>query len=294
MKSTLKYIITAVVSILICAATGIALFFFILKPQTTALETQTRDMQNVLNGMLKTVYISTENLSAGDVLTADHVYMDTRYLQGANHLISESDIGKVLSVDVPANEVMMTTYLFDSAAESRDNLTEYSCFTLSSAVKKGCMIDVRIRFQNGEDYVVLAGKRVQNVNYSSGVVFLNVNATETQLMASAITDSQNLKANMYCTVYPYGGNPEISPINYPISIFNGALTEEYNTDETRVNREGLMERLTFAEDERVNYSSDINNTDTAGIFGEEYGNTNGSGLNHTSGYNDEPEDPYTY
>lgn len=286
MNNIVKCIITAIVSVLICAAIGISLFLFVLKPKTAAIKTQAEDMQNVLNDMLKTVYITTEDLSAGDVLTADCVYVDSRYLQGANYLISEADIGKILSVDVPANEVMMTTYLFDTTSESKDNLTEYSCFTISSAVKKDCMIDVRIRFQNGEDYIVLAGKKVQNADYTTGVVFLNVSATETQLMASAITDTQTLNANMYCTVYPYGGTPKVSMVNYPISKVNGALTDEYNTEEAAINRDNLVKRLALAESELVNYQSDINNTDTADVSGTDFSNTNDAGSEHTSGFTD--------
>ncbi len=174
---------------------------------------------NELNGIVNLnthdVYVAYSEILAGEVVTSDKVYVDTVLMTNTNDLLTRDDIGKIALVDIGAGSVM---YKKDVAepdnSEPTDRLTELSCFFLPQNVREGSYIDVRIRFQTGEDFVVLAKKRIEKVSASGATCFVSLDEHECQLISSAIIDMKNWSATIYANTYTNATVQDESLVTY--------------------------------------------------------------------------------
>jgi len=72
-------------------------------------------------------------------------------------------------------------------SDVREN--EFSMFFLPSNLKKNEMIDIRIAFPNGEDYIVLSKKKIYDISLAKNTVWVWLDEREIHRMGSAIIDA---------------------------------------------------------------------------------------------------------
>lgn len=70
------------------------------------------------------------------------------------------------------------------------------------------IVDIRIVFPNGEDYVVLSKKRLDDVDAFNQISYFTVNEAERQLLQSSLVDAYTNKAELYAIQYV---EPEMQP-----------------------------------------------------------------------------------
>ena len=196
-------------------------------------------------------YVALCDVAAGSELKKSNVELQTVYLEGgdSSSLITEKDLGKIVNCDIkggqPVYQSMMGSALAFSLRE-----TELACLTLSSNLKKEDLIDVRIMYPNGENYIVLSKVCLQNLEKSSNDCYLWLAEDQIMTVSSAIVDTYlHEGAILYTTRYIEDGQDETTPNYIPTKHCITAMANDENIVEkakAKLNasaREALETRL---------------------------------------------------
>ena len=119
-------------------------------------------------------------------------------------------VGKKLKIAVKDKTILTSAMLLSDDDEVSADLRtkEFNMISLPSDLEVGDFIDIRIVFPNGEDYLVVAGKEVQQIGTSadSNTIFLNLTEEDIlrvsgAIIESYISDSVNIYAVKYVNPY---------------------------------------------------------------------------------------------
>ncbi len=149
----------------------------------------------------KAVYVAAEKLPKGTVLTEEMLCKEIRYSDvPLQEFMSEDAVGMTLLFDVPEGTCLMNNMLFQSISTERELFI--SEVEVAEHLQTGDRIDVRIRYKNAEDYIVLADKIMERCGSGNGMV-LHLSEEEILMLASAITDSRDFTGTrLYAAGYP--------------------------------------------------------------------------------------------
>jgi hypothetical protein len=117
---------------------------------------------------------------------------------------SENIVGKAAKITVAPNTLLTDSLLFEEGAVSDDlRYREMGFIQLPGELKQKDVVDIRIQFPTGQDYILLSKKRVESL--SPGVVTSTLNEEEILLLSSGIVDAYLHKASIYALKYvePY-------------------------------------------------------------------------------------------
>lgn len=233
--------------------------------------------QTELSNNQQTVYVATDLINAGDIVTDTgenaNVEKQTVYtgLESYNY-ITESEMNTRAKVDIAAGVPVMYNMVTDVVVDNDTRNYEISVANLTTDQKENDVVDIRVIFPNGEDYVILSKKQITNLNLENCVFTSQLNEEEILRFASAIVDAyMTTGARIYTTRYVEENIQETSTPNYPVRETTIALinsdpnvvtkaTETLNLEA----RLSLEQRLgTLTEDELDAVSEGFGLTDTA-------------------------------
>lgn len=233
--------------------------------------------QTELSNNQQTVYVATDLINAGDIVTDTgenaNVEKQTVYtgLESYNY-ITESEMNTRAKVDIAAGVPVMYNMVTDVFVDNDTRDYEISVANLTTDQKENDVVDIRVIFPNGEDYVILSKKQITNLNLENCVFTSQLNEEEILRFASAIVDAyMTTGARIYTTRYVEENIQETSTPNYPVRETTIALinsdpnvvtkaTETLNLEA----RLSLEQRLgTLTEDELDAVSEGFGLTDTA-------------------------------
>lgn len=233
--------------------------------------------QTELSNNQQTVYVATDLINAGDIVTDTgenaNVEKQTVYtgLESYNY-ITESEMNIRAKVDIAAGVPVMYNMVTDVVVDNDTRDYEISVANLTTDQKENDVVDIRVIFPNGEDYVILSKKQITNLNLENCVFTSQLNEEEILRFASAIVDAyMTTGARIYTTRYVEENIQETSTPNYPVRETTIALinsdpnvvtkaTETLNLEA----RLSLEQRLgTLTEDELDAVSEGFGLTDTA-------------------------------
>lgn len=233
--------------------------------------------QTELSNNQQTVYVATDLINAGDIVTDTgenaNVEKQTVYtgLESYNY-ITESEMNTRAKVDIAAGVPVMYNMVTDVVVDNDTRDYEISVANLTTDQKENDVVDIRVIFPNGEDYVILSKKQITNLNLENCVFTSQLNEEEILRFASAIVDTyMTTGARIYTTRYVEENIQETSTPNYPVRETTIALinsdpnvvtkaTETLNLEA----RLSLEQRLgTLTEDELDAVSEGFGLTDTA-------------------------------
>ena len=178
--------------------------------QITAIEGDTSREPNV------TQDVADASVVPENVATASDFYSDEGQSQPRSDLVAKIDLkaGTILTKD------MLTT----SSEQVTNDLRrqEYNMLSLPTDLVDGDFVDVRIRFGNGQDYIVVSKKQVSIPEIAGapaeGVININLSEDESIAMSSAIIELYQLKAvEMYVSRYTDPGMQVAATPTYPVS-----------------------------------------------------------------------------
>ena len=144
------------------------------------------------------------------------IYADDSQTQAKTDLVAKIDLkaGTILTKD------MLTT----SSETATDDLRkqEYNMLSLPTDLKDGDFVDIRIRFGNGQDYIVVSKKQVTIPQIAGapaeGVINVNLSEDETIAMSSAILETyQSTTVEMYVSRYTDPGMQAAATPTYPVN-----------------------------------------------------------------------------
>lgn len=144
---------------------------------------------------------------------------------------SNFPIGLRAKVDLNPGTVVTTDLTYEDEALGNDvRSQEYNVLTITSQLKTGDYIDVRLRTPDGRDLIVVSHKEVTIPNLagidSTNCIWMDLTEEETLMMSSAIVESYMMNgAKLYTSVYVEAGMQEAATTTYVPSAQVEALIE---------------------------------------------------------------------
>lgn len=170
-------------------------------------------LQNQLQSYQKLLYVANEKLPKGTVLTEDKVKLEVRYTdQPIETFISSDDFGMVVDVDVEEGICITDNILCFKEEAVREVFVAEA--EMAEHLQNGDRIDIRIRYGNAEDYIVLSDKILVKGENGTGMV-LKLTEKEILMLSSAIADCRKYeKTRLYAVEYPEYQQMESGVVNY--------------------------------------------------------------------------------
>ena len=207
----------------------------------------------------RTVFVLASNVKSGDkidssMLVQKQVLQDvipTDYITLAD--ITENTISKL---DLTKGSVLSRTLIAESNEKITNDLREqeFNMIVLPQRLEVGAYVDIRLRLANGQDYIVISKKRVNNI--TEDTIWMNLYEEEILAMSNAIVEAYKMTgAKLYATTYVEPGNQGSATPTYMPSaeVINLINSDKYITEEAK---RGLAERYTA--ELRARRENDIN------------------------------------
>jgi len=159
------------------------------------------NVEEQLNSYCHKVYVAKEKLPKGTVLSEENLYQEIRYSDlPEESFISEEQFGMPVTLDIPEGTCLTKNML----SHGKQNVRELvlSEIKLTEHLQTGDRIDIRIRYSNAEDYIVLTEKCITKFDSGEGIL-VQLTEEELLLLASAIADSREYNNTwLYAAKYP--------------------------------------------------------------------------------------------
>ncbi|WP_166244080.1 SAF domain-containing protein [Paenibacillus turpanensis] len=153
----------------------------------------------------KKAYVLQSAKQAGEIIGA----MDLReekipsHVTPGNVVLDPKDlVGKHLKINALAGTMLTSDMVRDaSKMDSTERKHESQYIRLPLRIQKTDVVDIRIVFPNGEDYIVVAKKKLSDVHAGQQLAFFNVTEEELMILQSALVDSYMREAELYAVPY---------------------------------------------------------------------------------------------
>ncbi len=171
----------------------------------------------------QTVYVATTLIEKGSTIetSGDNANVMQQVicsgLESYNYITS-ADIGTKAVVDIPAGIPVM--YNMITTIDVTNDLREYeiSAVNLMTDQAVNDVIDVRMTFPDGTDYVVLSKKQVLSMDLTNCVYTVHLNEEEILRFTCAMVDAYiTTGARLYTTRYVADSLQNEATVNYPVS-----------------------------------------------------------------------------
>ena len=195
-----------------------------------------------LESLQKEVYIAASGLPKGIVLTEENVSYGIIYSdEPMENFITEECFGMKLLVDVEAGTRLLKEMLQEVSENTRSVF--FSEAEIAEHIQTGDRVDVRIRYNNAEDYIVLSDKILVRSESGKGMI-LELTEEEILLISSAISDCTRYKGTkLYVVEYPEHKLMEEGSSNYIANTEVLILLKRENKEgESRIALEQRLER----------------------------------------------------
>lgn len=219
-RTTKQYIVTVFLSFLIIGIAFFVAYFILLKNTEKNYELQLSAMSNELASHQNTVYETISQIEVGTPITEEQLSLKEVYTsQAKDTFIGPEDLGKVALITIPAGVYLQKHMLVQSKIEDEVREVAYSCIQIASHIVENDWVDVRLFYPNGEDYIVLSKKAVQQCSEDRTQCYLWLTEEEILMMSSAIVDAYLYSgASIYCTKYVQPTIQAASIVNYQASL----------------------------------------------------------------------------
>lgn len=171
--------------------------------------------------------VASRPIAKGTILDDDDVtvIMVETSAKVMDHFQDTSDlIGKKTAIDIDQNmPLSIAMFIEDHLIDNDDRLYEVSFVELPYHLSAGEVVDVRIAFPTGQEYVVLSKKTVKGFerradNVHSGLLSLALEEEEALRMSSALVDSYIADGTrVYLVKYVDPESQSAAQVTYPVN-----------------------------------------------------------------------------
>ena len=173
-----------------------------------------------------TIYRTTRDIKSNEVLTVndiEEIQVGVNMAAGYTTKLEEL-IGMTATCDIGKNEVLYGSMVYPVEMRSDYRTLDVLCDRQPIGFSKGDTVDVRITFPNGQDFLLLSKKLVDDV-YGKAVRIV-VDEKDILIYKSAEADWARFYKNgtpgssvqIYCTTYIAAGAQDASKQYYPIQV----------------------------------------------------------------------------
>lgn len=251
-KKTVHYVVItlSVSAVLLCGV--FATIWFLSEEICANYEMLLQEKNSVIEQNTKTVFVALQDVGRGEVVTEEMLTsMQVFSSQDSSLYFSEEDFGKAALVDIRSGSFVDKAMVNQSGPVEQLREVCFDGVLISENTKNHDVVDIRIRYSNGEDYVVLSGKQIRLDEGDYRHCYLRVEEEELLLMAAALVDADCFEgAVIYTTKYIESSIQEKSEVTYlPSEVLLELMEQSPNVlafiqdDEVRTLRKALEERL---------------------------------------------------
>ena len=181
-----------------------------------------------LNANSQTVYVAKTDIAKGEKITVDNVEMQPIYTGlDAYFYITAEELGSTAIVDIDAGVPVM--YSMVTTEEIANDTRDYEIASVNLVTTQDAndVIDIRITFPDGSDYIVLSQKTIKSVDLENCVFSTNLNEEEILRFTCAMVDAYTTTgARLYTTRYVESNIQEQATPTYPVSETTKQLIAE--------------------------------------------------------------------
>ncbi|WP_051217231.1 SAF domain-containing protein [Paenibacillus assamensis] len=133
------------------------------------------------------------------------------------HVLEPKDLkGSIAKIDLAANVPLIDSMVGNKGSIGQDiRWIETGVIQLPLALESNHVIDVRIRYPDGQDYVVLSHKKVHRIQDST--IWIHMSEHELLTMSSACVDAYLNGGQIYAVRYVDAYVQERAIVNYPVN-----------------------------------------------------------------------------
>ena len=234
-RSTQQYIVVSLLSVMIIGGAFILIYLTMIRNIKRDYQNEIKLLTEQLESREVNVYEAKKDILVGSIVTKDSLnYVQAYSNQSQDYYMSEDDVGMVALIDIVQGTQVLKGMLTQDIVDNNVREVEYNTFLLNSNMKENDFVDVRIMFQNGEDYIVLSKKSIKNISLEVNNCFLWLTEEEILNMSGAIVDAYMYTGTkFYTTKYVEPNLQEASIPTYQPSLSSLILMEQ---DENIVDR----------------------------------------------------------
>lgn len=219
-KKKFRVVIFALILAIIVAIASIAIIFFERKKVQEVQDVVTQ-LQTELNDNQQEVYVALRDIDAGERLidNADdgtvNVAMTDIYSGIDTGIYMTSDqIGQKALIDIKLGAAVQKTMIAEQDITNDTRTYEIGEVNLTTRQSNHDVVDIRIVFPDGTDYILLSKKTIQNL---SGQYFdVLMNEDEILRYESALVDAVENGARLYTTKYVHETLQDDATAFYPV------------------------------------------------------------------------------
>lgn len=167
-------------------------------------ETNESSMKLEMAANQQTVYVATADIKQGDqLLEGTNVALQNIYSGlDASLYMTDEQVGYKALVDIPLGDAVQLNMIGENDITADERDYEMDVVTLMTNQENNDIVDVRIMFPDGSDYIVLSKKTIRNLSLENSIFYTNMDEDEILRMASATIDAyQTSGAKIYTTRY---------------------------------------------------------------------------------------------
>ena len=208
------------VGFMIICIIGAAVYFFVIRenPEAALYRLKAAELESRIDQGTRTVYVAAEYIPAGTVLERSMTNEIQLLTESAGYL-TDADFGGVALVDID-NGTELTCSLFGNAVGIKVcKEIEYEFEYIPGNIISGDYVDIRIRYPDGADYIVLSKKRLTESDTHRNKVIFSMDEREILLMDSALVDAGIYDGtSLYPAKYADPALEPASTVNYIPSL----------------------------------------------------------------------------
>ena len=200
------------------------------------------EAKEALESKQRTVLVATADLKSGEEVTMDSFKTEVvQTTMDTTQIIEEDDfkfkddktgdtIEKysedgtqlqkklVMKVGVPANSIVTKDMVAEVDGQATDDqrIQEYNMIILPSELRNVDYVDIRVRFPKGQDYIVVAKKKIEQC--TADTIWVKLTEEEILSLGNAIVESYTAEGTkLYATTYTEPGLQNAATPTYAVS-----------------------------------------------------------------------------
>ena len=237
-----KSVFPTLLGVLLLLVTNITNYWYFNVYNKDIYKAQLESCTSQLSSYEAQFYTATAEITAGTKVTEDLLTPNIGYLSTAVGLMTGADIGKTALTNIEAGAILYSSMVYDETINP-GNTAQFSDIDFPSSATEGNYADIRIRFRNGSDYILISKTRITGIDHVTGTSLLTLSEKEHLYLSSAMVDSIEHKAVLYATIYSSPETQTPAEISYiprketsPL-LFKGNELENYKTLRTKLEQQ---------------------------------------------------------
>ena len=182
--------------------------------------------QELEQSYIKVYVLSKDIKSGGEITLSDLKQTEVVKTNAPKDYLTPSDLGEknIAKIALTAGTVISKEMVYVDEEQTGNDIRkeEYNMIVLPSQIQTGDYIDVRIRFPNGQNFIVVSKKQVEIPQIagidSEDTIWMELSEDEILMMSNAIVEAYRVKGTeLYATTYSEPGIQEAATPTYLIN-----------------------------------------------------------------------------